>query len=234
MSRTCSVIVTALLVVGAARASPYWIEYEPADGHFPEEEGWTRHIAYGYGGAQRWFEDGALVADTRADPHIYDYYQKQFNGTLDPVPGEVLVLQWRIRVDEVSVGKWKPGVVVFSDERWAVGFVLSETEITSSFETGVSAQFAPGVWHDFELQSTDMRAYVLTIDGSPALEGSFWLSLTPSEVDWGDGVIPSVGLTHWSYVGLGVLPEPAPCWLVMASAVLLRRRGTFEGRHDHV
>jgi hypothetical protein len=198
-------IVTLMLCTTvAARASPYWIEYEPGNGHFPEEEGWSRFTAFG--GDQRSLEDGWLVMDGTADPRIYDSYEMAMNGHLDPDPGELFIAQWRIRVDQVSA-YYDPAVGIFSDEKWAVGFDLNRTTIHSAFEDGVSATFEPDVAHDFEFRSSDMRTYVLSIDGVPAIYGNLWLSLTPSKVDWGDEWYGIASLARWDDFSFGVVPE---------------------------
>ncbi len=206
MRRVLNVMLAMLLAAAAARASPYWIEYEPANGHFPEEEGWWRLT--GYGGDQRSIEDGWLVMDGTADPRIYDYALME-GGPVDPGPGELFVAQWRIRVDHVT-GPYDPWVTVHSDEKWAAGFTLSENAILSVFEPDVTASFEPGIPHTFELQSANMRTYVLSIDGVPALSGAFWLSLTGPAVAWGDGVYGAASLARWNYFRFGVIPEPSP------------------------
>ena len=204
MFRARTVMLAVLLTTAAARASPYWIEYEPAGGHFPEEEGWYRFT--GYGGDQRAIEDGWLVMDGLADPRIYDYALTGTDGGLDPGAGELFIAQWKLRVDEAGY-YYDPGVGIFSDEKWAVGFVLNETTIYSAFETDVSASFEPGVPHTFAFQSSDMRAYVLSIDGTPAINGSFWLSLTGPAIAWGDMVQGGFSLARWDYFRFGVVPE---------------------------
>jgi hypothetical protein len=127
-------------------------------------------------------------------------------GALDPEPGETFVMQWRLQIDEahgpdVTVG-------VFSDDEWAVGFQLNDESIVSVFESDTSASFLPGVFHDYELRSCDMREYELYIDGTWAITGSFWLSVTESEVGWGDGVQGASSLSRWDYFRFGVVPEP--------------------------
>ncbi|MEW6250930.1 MAG: hypothetical protein AB1716_09805 [Planctomycetota bacterium] len=194
-----SVVLFALLP--AALADQYWIAYEADNGRFPEEEGWTRY--FGYGGAQRWFEDGWLVMDGMADPRIWESYILEMHGALDPLPAEVLLMEWRVEV-QALIGPYDPGVSVFSDEKWAVGFTLSRDRIYSVFESGVSAPFQPGVAHKFLLRSTDVRRYVLLIDGVPAIHGNFWLSLTPSVVSWGDKVQNAASRARWDNFRIGV------------------------------
>jgi hypothetical protein len=219
MFRVLDMLLAMLLAAAAARASPYWIEYEPANGHFPEEEGWWRLT--GYGGDQRSIEDGWLVMDGTADPRIYDYALME-GGPVDPGPGELFVAQWRIRVDEAGY-YYDPGVGIFSDEKWAAGFVMSATAIYSVFEMEVSASFEPGVPHTFEFQSSDMRTYVLSIDGAPAINGSFWLSLTGPAIAWGDIVDGGFSLARWDYFRFGVVPECNSCVMSIGGFLLLFR-----------
>ena len=84
---------------------------------------------------------------------------------------------------------------------------MSLSEIESTFESGVSASFEPGVAHTFDFRSGDMRTYVLAIDGVPAISGNFWLSLTPSRALWGDMVGGGGSLARWDYFRFGVVPE---------------------------
>ena len=207
--------VLLLLPAGAARASPYWIAYEGND--FPENEGWLRFT--GQGGAQRSLEDGWLVLDGRADPRIYDAYEVRPVGKLTVGPGEEFVMQWRNELTELTVGYYDPGAGVFADDKWAVGFHQSETTIFSIFETGVSAPYAPGVPHEFELRSSDMRTYALVIDGNLAIRGAFWESLTASRVSWGDMAYGASSLARWDYFRFGVVPECSN--LVIGNAMLL-------------
>ncbi len=205
MYRVLNVMLAMLLAAAAARASPYWIEYEPASGNLPEQEGWIRHTYYG--GDQRSIEDGWLVMDGMASPGIQDYYEMPMNGSLDPQVGEQFVLEWRIRVDDL-LGYYDPSMAVFSNEGWAVGFVMSQSAIYSEFESEVSAPFEAGVPHVFDFNSADMRTYTLSIDGVPVIEGDFWLSLWDSRVQWGDGVCGGASLARWDYVRFAVVPEP--------------------------
>jgi hypothetical protein len=190
------------LVAGAAWAEPYWIAYE--GDVFPEEAGWW-HIWEG--AAERSLEDGVLVIDSLHDIAIADFYQMHMYGELDPEPGELFIMEWRLKIDEI-VGDRDPGVSVFSDDRWAVGFDFDETTIYSGFEPGVTASFEAGIFHDFRLVSWDMRAYQLFIDGDLAIAGWFWDSLTPSRVGWGDCVQGAASLSRWDYFRFGVVPEP--------------------------
>lgn len=187
----------------AARADPYWITYEGND--FPENEGWTR-TTYA-GGAERWIEDGALVLDGREDTLIADSYSMV--RSVDPDPGELFLMRCRLRVDEIAMGHSDPGLGVFSDESWSVGFRFSETRVFNVDDLGMSAGFEPGEFHVFELRSWDMRAFELRIDGSVALTGDFLHVITSSKVGFGDNIVGAASLSHWDYFEFGVVPEPS-------------------------
>lgn len=211
--------VMLLLPASAARASPYWIAYEGND--FPENEGWPRRTSWG--GAQRSLEDGWLVLDGRGDPRIYDYYELAVPGGIDPGPGELFVAEWRVYVDHV-LGLRDAGISFASDSNWEVGFLLSQDTVYSMYEIGVSVPFEPGQPHTFEMRSADMRSYVLSIDGVPALSGSLWQGLWTSTVTWGDGGYNAASLSRWDYVRFGVVPEPGSMAFGMVSALLLSTR----------
>jgi hypothetical protein len=227
MIRGFTTIVTALLVVGAARASPYWVEYEPGNGLYPEEDGW--HRFFSHGGSQRSFDGGWLVMDSMASPNIEDYYSLTMTDGLDPGPAEEFVMQWRIRIDELE-WYYDPGVSVYSDERWAVLFAMNLTTIESLFEPGVFATYEPQVEHAFELRSTDMQTYVLSIDGVPAIHGNFWDAVSnASTAIWGDSG-GGASLARWDYFRFGVVPECDSFLLTSSATVLLVLLRTRTGR----
>jgi hypothetical protein len=215
--RTLCLVVALLLAAPGAGAAPYWVSYEGND--YPENEGWTRYSLYG--GAQRSFEDDSFVLDSRASTGICDFYQMFRSGATDPGPGETFVMDWQLRVDEV-VGPWDTGVGVYADGKWAVGFDFNRTNVYSAFEPGVGASFSPGVFHHFQLTSTDMRNYVLSIDGEEAIRGAFWLSLFSSQVWWGDETQGGASLSHWDYFRFGVVPEPKCLPLILAGVLILK------------
>jgi len=201
-------VCASVVLAGGTTADTYWIEYNAASGVFPEEDGsgWIRHRFYG--GDERSFEDGWLVLNGMWYPSGQDYYEMPMNGTLDPAgPDEIFLCQFRIRVDGL-LGYDDPCLGIASDDNWLVNFELSLDTISSSFEPGVSAPFEPNVPHTFELRSADMRSYTLSIDGLPALVGSFWYSLSTSDIQWGDGVYPSGSLAGWQFVRFGAVLAP--------------------------
>ena len=220
MIRTIGLTLAIALVAPAASAEQYWIAYE--GDVWPEEQGW--HHSYGdwegpyHGGAFRYLADGVLTIDSLHDEGVYDGYIMEMPGEIDPEPGELLVLEWRLKVDEV-IGDWDPVVALRSDENWAVGLEFDEASVTSAFEDGVSVSFTPGVFHDYRLTSSDMLTYQLYLDSQLAFEGAFWLSASQSYVAWGDSVQGAASLTHWDYFRFGVVPEPASLWLITALLV---------------
>jgi hypothetical protein len=201
-------LIPAFLMLGAATASAdqYWVEYDPTSGLFPEEVGWTRHTEYG--GAERSFADGALVLDGLASTQIVDFYTMSRPSSVDPGPGELFVARWRLQVDDV-VGLSDPGVGVYSDDSWFAGVSFATDQVMSLTEPGVTCAFTPGVHHEFELRSSDMRSYVFYVDHEIGFAGSFHHLITSSEVGWGDAAQGDASLSRWQSFGFGVIPEPS-------------------------
>jgi hypothetical protein len=196
------------------------VEYQGSSGIFPEDCGWDR-LTFD-GGAQRWFEDGCLVLDSRASIEIVDSYSMQRPGQLDPAaPGEWFFMSWRMRTDELQ-GPWDATVGVLSDERRGVflDFSLDGIHIPGQ---GFVATFEPGVFHDFELRSSDMLTFTLYIDAIAAYEGNFTDPLvTASTVAWGDDTQGGASLTHWERFSFGVVPEPQSALSGVALLVVAR------------
>jgi len=211
----CFVALLALAVTDVS-AEQYWVAYEGND--FPENEGWTR-FTDGVG-AQRAIVDGMFVIDSRESLHIYDYYMRDLQGSLDPGTDETFVLQWRMLIEGLE-GWRDPIVGVFSDDSWAVSLEFTDDSVSSGFESGVQVPFEPFVPHEFEFRSSDMRNYELLIDGALTIEGSFWQSLNASRVAWGDGVQGGASLTRWDYMRFGVVPEPGSSVLLFHLMVIL-------------
>jgi hypothetical protein len=225
------IFVAALSCAAAcpALAEQYWIAYEGDD--FPENEGWTRvycdsNGVPGQGGAVRTIEDGALVLDSLESVMIVDFYE--VTRAMDPDAGEVFVMGWRARFDEVFGND--PGVGVFSDEYRAAAFSFSETGLQSVFEPGAAVSFAGGEFHSFELRSADMLAYELFVDGLPALSGEFTDVFQASRVSWGDGTQGGRSLARWDYFRFGVVPEPGMLWMLALGCAMTALRAT---RHTY-
>jgi hypothetical protein len=226
MFRVLTVSLGMLLVVGAARASPFWVSWE--DG-WPDQQGWLEGSSDPP--AQKWLEDGLLFIDSRAAGGYDGYYQNP--ASLMPGPQETFAMHWRVRVDE-SWPTSDPGVIVRADDHYSVAFSMDRQSIHSNYEPGKWALFAPNEFHDFVVQSTDMRAYELYIDGALALQGTFFESLFPGpSVAWGD-LSSAMSLAPWDSVQYGIMPEPSPilCLLIpLCYARSLRRSATPKSRH---
>ena len=210
-----------LVLAASATAEPYWISYDGND--FPENEGWERTFCdqdgiVGQGGAIRSLEDGALVLDSRESTMIVDFYEMQ--QPIDPGPGEMFVMEWRLRVDDVSARE-DPGIAIFSDDSYGLAFELSTSYIASVFESDVTISFEEGVFHSFAIHSADMRSYELTIDETLAYSGVFTDVFMSSRMNWGDGVQGAASLATWDYVRFGVIPEPSSWLLLVVTATTL-------------
>ena len=187
-------------------ASPYWVAWEGND--FPENEGWER-IVNGVGPAERTLSNGIMTMDGLADQQIDDYYRME--RPIDPGQGEEFVMQWRLRVRKVvnsPLALFDPGLEVFSDDDWSLAFVLG-TDFIRSFHESIEIPFQAGLFHTFEVRTSDMRAYELLIDDSVVHVGSFWEpTFRSSRIEWGDYTRGSASLVDWDYFRFGVVPEP--------------------------
>jgi len=223
MYRVLNIMLAMLLGAVTARASPWWVSWN--GDAYPETEGWTRWSSDPP--AERWLEDGKLFIDSRAVPGAYEEYGQERPAQMTLAPGETFLMSFRVKVDDViGTGHTDPGVWVWSDDQWAVGFDLGVDIIWSDYEPTKWASFTPGVFHDFLAASPDMRSYTLSIDGIPALEGSFCESLFYGPgAGWGD-VMSGRSLSEWASVECGVVPEPSGilCMLgALCSCFRLRR-----------
>jgi hypothetical protein len=212
-----------------AAANLYWIAYEGND--FPENEGWVRNFGDEngplQGGAVRTITDGVLELDGLRHDQIFDFYM--MDRPLDPDPGELFLVQWRLHVVETP-GLPDVSVAIFSDEDRGLGFNIGETHLESVFEGDgfhprPQASFTAGVFHEFQVRSADMLTYELYIDGSLGLQGEFWDPLaTASSVRWGDGVQGRKSLSRWDHFRFGVVPEPLSVLLFISCLLLVARR----------
>jgi len=231
MKRVILLLFTAAALgtlVIPAGAEPYWFTYEGND--LPENEGWTRYWGnqdgeYQGDGAIRTIEDGVLTIDSMDDPWIYDYNWIDLPDQFDPEPGEELVMEWRLKVDEV-VGVWSgPGVSLASDERWRAGFVFREDYIWSFYEgDDVFIPIEPGVFHEYRFVSSDLRSYDLYIDGELARHGAWSHLASSSRATWGDFSYPVSSRSRWDYFRFGVVPEPKTVSLILVAMACCRRK----------
>jgi hypothetical protein len=217
MLRAVKLISALVLAAGAAQASPFWVTWDQG---WPDQQGWTEGWSIP---AQKWLDGSLLYIDSTANGGYDGYYQEP--ATLMPGAGETFQMCWRIRVDE-STPTSDPGVRAEDEDHYTVDFSMDTQSIHSNYESDKWATFAPGVFHDFLVESTDMRAYRLYIDGALALEGNFSESLFPGPyVDWGD-MSSGRSLADWDSVQYGIVPEPSglACVLVCLCCARMHRR----------
>jgi len=223
---------TALgMLVSTAGAEQYWITYEGND--FPENEGWNRSWGNDEGqyhgdGATRTLENGVLTMDSLYDLRVYDYAYITRPGALDPGPGDTFVIEWRLMVTAVAGDYYDTTFNVSSDGAMQLGFGFFPDHVESTWEENVTIAIASGEFHEYRVQSHDMHAYDLYIDGAWAYQGIFCQRLKTSELAWGNGVSGASSRAHWDYLRFGVVPEPYS--LVMAVALCACSRG----RRNHV
>lgn len=227
-SQISLVLVSTLCAFTAsATAEPYWITYEGND--LPENEGWERmwgdEHPYEGDGAIRTVADGILTYDSRFDTGVYDYAFVERPGQTDPGPAELFIMEWRALIEEeVGEPSWDTAALIASDDGWQVAIGLRPHEVISALEH-VSVPIEPGVFHDYRLTSSDMRTYELYIDGDLGRAGAFWQGITESRLSWGSVTDGVSSLSHWDYLRVGVVPEPASCFLfLLACAIRSRRR----------
>lgn len=223
MSRMVGWVLGLALIavfVSFARADQFCITTEP--NVYPESIGWERWT--NDGGAERWFEDGALVLDGLASSHICDMY-KQYLPSL-PNPGEdVLTVAWRVRVDQVD-GFADPGLCLELGPHGGVELVYDEDGVYSISECEWIASFTAGVFHSYRLVTSDMDTYTLAIDRSVVHTGELSYWAPASFLQFGDATTGSASLSRWDYLRYGVIaiPEPGSILLCVAAVLGVRNR----------
>jgi hypothetical protein len=157
MKRVVAWVVWLGLASVPAAATPFWIDWEGDD--WPESVGYTR--SWGnwqgphQGGAIRTLEGGVLTYDTLYDPGAYDYcYMENFPLLLGP--GEVAVMEWKLKVDQGYSGG-DPDVGLKSEDGWILGYTFAEDRIRSVFEDYLEIPFVPYVWHEYRVVSPDFQ-----------------------------------------------------------------------------
>jgi hypothetical protein len=221
MSQTVKLISAMVLGAVAAQASPWWASWSGDSGLYPEEAGWNRVTSDPP--PQRWLDDGSLFIDSRAGWGMYDCYAQARPGEMTLAPGEILHVDWRVKVDDLPPGHLDPGMAVSSDDQWAVEFLLGLDGIEDVYEPGSWAPFQAGVYHEFSFESHDLRTYTLSVDGVPSLQGVFFQSLFYSPgVGWGD-CASDRSLAEWSWVECGISPEPSSAFGLLLLSCALRR-----------
>lgn len=202
-STFCAIGLLLLVASITARGTPYWVAWEGED--FPENQGWQRF--HGPQGAQaiRALADGAMLLDG-LNPPVYDYYRIEDIIHFNPDLGETFVMQWRLRVEEVTVFPNDPSVALVSEGSRMVGFSYERDRVRSSLES-LYFPFEPDVFHSFELRSSEMHTYTFWLDGILVHNGIFTQSVGPAFVAWGDGGNFAGSRTTWDYFRFGVVPE---------------------------
>ena len=222
-----------LALAASASAETYWLDYE--GDAFPESCGWTRIWNQPF--AQRAIEDGVFVLDASADRHTCDWYEHYTdNGCAWPMadvevpdPRSYFFMQWRVKIENFVGQALGVSVGVFAPDSWALGFEINDDTVRSAFESGVSAPLEGGVFHEFEVRSSDMRAYQLYIDGSLGFEGHFYDAVRSNLITWGEGTTGASSLSSWDYLRVGVAPEPGvlASMLALAACCAVFRRGAL-------
>lgn len=224
-TRTLFCVAAALgMLVAQAGAAPYWIAYEGND--FPEIEGGTRNINAA-GGANRWIEDGALVIDSLDNAAIWDNYDLDAFSVLGP--GERFIAEWRMLSEETLLW-YDAGVTI--GRTFMPGHIRIMCRVDDILVTDDAGSthipIAPSEWHVYRVESDDMVAYTLSIDGNNVRAGVFEdQTFIQSVFGWGDKVNGAASLTAWDYVRFGVVPEPQSliyCVLVALAVCCTRRR----------
>jgi hypothetical protein len=220
------VLQAGILLASPVQAIPYWFAWEGND--FPENQGWTRTV---YNNPDmRTLADGMMTLDGLNTGGGWDAYERHLGGALDPDPGEVFIMRWRMRVEAIQGGSYDPVVGVFSDDAWNVEFHYAMNRIHSPGEGpgGVVIPFEPGVFHTYQFTSLDMRTYELRIDGQVVRNGFFQRLIATSWIVWGDGGGLERSRSSWDYFRIGVAVPETGSFGVMAllgvAATGVRRR----------
>jgi hypothetical protein len=220
-------LVVFMFEAPLAWATPYSVLFE--GDRMPEEvPGYVR--GFGGGGATRWIEtdtegNSYFLADSRASGWIWDaaYYSGQINPT---EPGEVFWVTWRLNILD-DVGFRDTGVGIAADNYYELLFDHAYDRVVSEWEyegnQPWSYAIAPGVFHTYRLESSDMTHYHLWVDGELAHSGVWSSSLNHSFVTFGDewyGTLPDGALASWDYFRFGVsVPEPCSIHLLLLACV---------------
>src|SRR5262249_52398188 len=151
------------------------------------------------GGAVRSLLDGVLTLDSLQSPLIFDDYF--WRRQLNPGPQELFVCEWRVRVTEAYGPLDDAALGIARDRRGILAFGIGVDHISGLTED-FSIPVSPMAFHTYRVESADMLAYSLFIDGGFARSGQWGDSLNESYVAWGDGTLGGGirSLSQWDYV----------------------------------
>jgi len=215
MRSLLAVFVSAFAVCTVGSADTYWVAWE-GEGDtagLPDQCGWERNWGNWNGqyqgpGANPTLENGVLTFDSLYDPGVCDFYEMDRPGEIDPGPGSVFLMEWRLKVDQ-TIGGHDPELAVASDTARIVGLAYTADEMLSTFEPDVLVPITPG-YHDYRVISWDMLSYELYMDGALVHVGTFWQGVCDAYVAWGDGVQGAASLHHWDWFRFGAVVAPQP------------------------
>ncbi|MBI5866501.1 MAG: hypothetical protein HZB38_18690 [Planctomycetes bacterium] len=219
LARSAMLAAWLALAAAAAHADQYWVAYEGND--FPENQGWERHY-YAPQPSIRTIVDGSLRLDSRDNFQTYDFYE--IDRQINPGSGELFISEWRVRTLENDGILGDPGIVIAPDQEGTLALQFFPDHVVSRRE-GWSYPISSGSFHNYRLESSDMVAYALWIDGALAISGQWDLnSVNRSLFNFGDGIQGVRSLSEWDYVRFGVIPEPESAVLVGCVAGCLLAR----------
>jgi hypothetical protein len=206
--------LASLWMCVVAQASTWQVNYE--GNVLPENRpGWYR--VYNPPGDTRTIEadpqnpgNNWLVIDSRADYLIYDW--AEYVRPMDPQgPNERFWSEWRISVLEQTGIEGDQGIGLKDEHGRVVQFSFRHDAIYSGYD-GWTFPINPGVFHTYRLESADMAAYRLWIDGTLVREAPFFEGLGGPYASFGDIAYGgnARSLVEWDYFRFGVMQVPEP------------------------
>ena len=203
-------LVGALVFCSAAFAEPYEVAYYPPGspyaqgldlgGPFPDDQGWVRY----FGPEEivtRSVQEGVFILQAEENGD-WETYAAEMDNTLNPEPGELLYIEWRMIVDDENVfGDTIMGVAL--DNFGGVLCLSTGVDHVRDLEGFEWYDYTAGVFHTFLVVSANLVDYDLFVDGEYAFSDVFKLPTSlNSFVDWGDGTT-TYSSSRWEYVRFG-------------------------------
>ncbi|MBU0638110.1 MAG: hypothetical protein KKB50_04535 [Planctomycetes bacterium] len=219
--RSMLIVTLALWTAATVSADPFYLRYDPDEGRFPEQEGWTRHWDDPQQELIRSVEGGIFQIDSRGSAAIYDYYSVH-STAFDLADDEELRVTWRMQTVETSgsFGRSDVAVTITNGQAAFAKFYLGSSFVSADEYLGGDPEhfcaFAPGSAHTFTAVTQDLLRYNLFVDDRLAFQGSFhdyaWIG--PYRVLFGDTTTGRTSLSEWSDFEISVIPEPSGRLLV--------------------